>query len=628
MLFLDILWPDFDEAAFGEALTLVRGARAAVRRPVSDLALRTATAMILIAVALLASVQGGMIFAVFVAAMATLMFYEWTRLVKGWGAAWYIGGFFYALLPALALLWIREPKVHGLELLVWTFITTWSTDIGAFFAGKNFGRRKLAPSISPNKTVEGLIGGIVAARAVRRAVGVPDGAWQRLAVVRADLRRTRPRGRPVRKLDEAPRGGQGQRHLAARPRRRARPARRAGPGRGADRGAADGRADVKRITILGATGSVGSSTLDLIEGAPDRFRVEAVTAANNVDKLAEIARRTGAKLAVIADEDRLARCASRWTAAGARRAAVPRPWSRPRSRNAIWSSPRSSAAPGLSRPWRRSRRGRRWRSPTRRRWSLRASLMIGAARSAGATILPVDSEHNAIFQCLAGNRLEDVARLVLTASGGPFLRSSAADMAAATPAQAVAHPNWSMGAKISVDSATLMNKGLELIEAHFLFGLPSDRIDVLIHPQSIVHSLVEYLDGSMLAQLGSPDMRIPIASALAWPERMATKAERLDLAAAGTLEFEAPDLERFPALRLAREALEAGGAAPIVLNAANEVAVAAFLDERLTFGGIARLVEQALEASECAAPVSIGDVLEIDRVTRAKAKAMLDAARS
>jgi 1-deoxy-D-xylulose-5-phosphate reductoisomerase len=256
------------------------------------------------------------------------------------------------------------------------------------------------------------------------------------------------------------------------------------------------------------------------------------------------------------------------------------------------------------------------------------SLMIRAAASSGSTLLPIDSEHNAIFQCLAGNRLEDVARLILTASGGPFLRTPAAEIEAATPAQAIAHPIWSMGAKISVDSATLMNKGLELIEAHFLFGLPSERIDILIHPQSIVHSLVEYVDGSLLAQLGSPDMRIPIASALAWPERIATRAERLDLAAAGTLEFEAPDTARFPALRLAREALEAGGAAPTVLNAANEVAVAAFLDERLPFAGIARLVEEALEASKCAAPVLIGDILEIDRVTRAEAQSMLAAVPS
>jgi 1-deoxy-D-xylulose-5-phosphate reductoisomerase len=250
-------------------------------------------------------------------------------------------------------------------------------------------------------------------------------------------------------------------------------------------------------------------------------------------------------------------------------------------------------------------------------------LMIAAARNSGATILPVDSEHNAIFQCLAGSRSSDVARLILTASGGPFRTKSRDEMAAVTPEQAVAHPNWSMGAKISVDSATMMNKGLELIEAHHLFGLPSERIDVLIHPQSVVHSMVEYVDGSVLAQLGSPDMRIPIAYALSWPERMETPAERLDLARIGSLSFEAPDVERFPALRVARSALEAGGAAPIVLNAANEEAVAAFLGRRITFLGIVRTVEEALARTSAAEPRSIADVIDIDRRARALARELM-----
>jgi 1-deoxy-D-xylulose-5-phosphate reductoisomerase len=251
--------------------------------------------------------------------------------------------------------------------------------------------------------------------------------------------------------------------------------------------------------------------------------------------------------------------------------------------------------------------------------------MTDSARSSGATLLPVDSEHNAIFQCLAGSRSEDVSRLILTASGGPFRVASAETIGAATPAQAVAHPNWSMGAKISVDSATMMNKGLELIEAHYLFGLPSERIDILVHPQSVVHSMVEFVDGSVLAQLGSADMRIPIAYALAWPERMATPAQRLDLAAIARLDFEAPDLDRFPALRLARDALEAGGAAPVVLNAANEVAVAGFLAGRIAFPEISRLVQEALMAADYGAPRSISDVREIDRVTRERANAMMTA---
>jgi 1-deoxy-D-xylulose-5-phosphate reductoisomerase len=250
-------------------------------------------------------------------------------------------------------------------------------------------------------------------------------------------------------------------------------------------------------------------------------------------------------------------------------------------------------------------------------------LLTRAAQSSVDTLLPVDCEHNAIFQCLAGSRIDQVARIVLTASGGPFRTASPELIAAATPAQAVAHPNWSMGAKISVDSATMMNKGLELIEARYLFGLPSARIDVLIHPQSVVHSLVEFMDGSVLAQLGSPDMRIPIAYALAWPERMETPAQRLDLAAVGRLDFETPDLTRFPALRLAREALEAGGAAPIVLNAANEVAVAGFLAGRLRFPDIAAFVERALEKNDLPAPAAIEDVLEIDRETRSRVEALM-----
>jgi len=253
------------------------------------------------------------------------------------------------------------------------------------------------------------------------------------------------------------------------------------------------------------------------------------------------------------------------------------------------------------------------------------ALMIGAASASGATLLPIDSEHNAIFQCLAGNSLNDVSRIVLTASGGPFRTASAEAIAAATPAQAVAHPNWSMGAKISVDSATCMNKGLELIEAHYLFGLPSNRIDVLIHPQSVVHSMVEFVAGSTLAQLGAADMRIPIAYALAWPERMATPAERLDLAFVGRLDFETPDLKRFPALRLAREALEAGGAAPVVLNAANEVAVAAFLTGAIRYIDIAATVEEVLGAAQFESPRSIGDVLEIDRNTRHRTDELMKA---
>jgi 1-deoxy-D-xylulose-5-phosphate reductoisomerase len=243
-------------------------------------------------------------------------------------------------------------------------------------------------------------------------------------------------------------------------------------------------------------------------------------------------------------------------------------------------------------------------------------LMMEAARASGATLLPVDSEHNAIFQCLAGADLAEVRRIILTASGGPFRTMPLDEMARVTPEQAVRHPNWSMGAKISVDSATMMNKGLELIEAGHLFPIGLDRIEILVHPQSVIHSLVEYRDRSTLAQLGSPDMRIPIAHALAWPQRMEGPSAPLDLASIGRLDFEVPDEVRFPALRLARAAGEAGGALPAVLNAANEIAVAAFLDRRIGFLDIASIVESTLSGYSGPDPRTIEDVLEIDRAAR------------
>jgi 1-deoxy-D-xylulose-5-phosphate reductoisomerase len=249
------------------------------------------------------------------------------------------------------------------------------------------------------------------------------------------------------------------------------------------------------------------------------------------------------------------------------------------------------------------------------------------AAAAGATVLPVDSEHNALFQAMSGSRREDVRRVILTASGGPFRTASVEVINAATVEQALKHPNWSMGAKVTIDSATLMNKGLELIEAHHLFALPSQQIDILVHPQSIVHSLVEFCDGSLIAQLGSPDMRIPIAYCLAWPERIDGPAPRLDLARAGTLTFEEPDLARFPALTLARRALEQGGAATTVLNAANEVAVAEFLARRLNFAGISALVEATLEAAVSrnwtAEPDSVEEAMCVDKDTRLLAQGLL-----
>ena len=373
----------------------------------------------------------------------------------------------------------------------------------------------------------------------------------------------------------------------------------------------------RKVAILGATGSVGSSTLDLIERAPDRFEVCALTAAVNVGALAAAARRTHARLAVIGDPNHLPELEARLAGTGTRAAAGPEALAEAAAGEAEWVMAAIVGCAGLEPVMAAVEAGRIVALANKEALVTAGALMIDAATRSGATILPVDSEHNAIFQCLGMNSLDHVSKLILTASGGPFRTFTLDQMRGVTPEQAVAHPNWSMGAKISVDSATMMNKGLELIEAHHLFGLPSDRIDILVHAQSVIHSMVEFIDGSTLAQLGSPDMRIPIAHSLAWPERMATPAEKLDFAKLGTLSFEAPDPVRFPALALARQALEQGGAAAIVLNAANEIAVASFLDHRIGFSDIARLVSEALERDRSAAPGSIADVIAIDQATRA-----------
>ena len=380
----------------------------------------------------------------------------------------------------------------------------------------------------------------------------------------------------------------------------------------------------RSIAILGATGSIGRSTLDLVEAAPERFEVTALTAASNVVQLAADARRTHARLAVIADEARLdelrAALAGTNIQAAAGEAALAQ---------AALSADLVIAAivgtAGLAPVMAAVRDGRTIGLANKEALVSAGALMIEEARRSGATILPIDSEHNAIFQCLAGQDCDRVSRLILTASGGPFRTFSAADMARVNPAQAVAHPNWAMGAKISVDSATMMNKGLELIEAHHLFALPEDRIDILVHPQSVIHSLVEFADGSLLAQLGSPDMRVPIGHVLAYPERMATGARRLDLLAVARLDFEAPDEARFPALRLARDALRRGGAAPLVLNAANEVAVEAFLSGRIHFPDIAMSVERMLEMIDQPLPTTISEVLALDAEVRTRAAECLPA---
>ena len=373
---------------------------------------------------------------------------------------------------------------------------------------------------------------------------------------------------------------------------------------------------MRRISILGATGSVGTSTLDLVERHPDRFEVVALTAATNALALADAARRTGAKLAVIVDETKLSELRDALAGTDCRAATGHDALLEAAAGDAEWVMAAIVGCAGLEPVMAAVEAGRTIALANKEALVTAGSLMIDAAKRTDATILPVDSEHNAIFQCLAGNSHDGVAKLILTASGGPFRTWSKADMDVARLEQALKHPNWSMGAKISIDSATMMNKGLELIEAHHLFGLPSDRIDILVHPQSVIHSMVEYVDGSTIAQLGSPDMRIPIAHCLAWPERIETRAEPLDLIKIANLSFEAPDEVRFPSLRLARAALESGQGEAIVLNAANELAVAAFLDRKIAFGDIARIVEQAVDQCDSPAPQSIGDVIAIDQAVR------------
>ncbi len=379
----------------------------------------------------------------------------------------------------------------------------------------------------------------------------------------------------------------------------------------------------RRISILGATGSVGRSTLDLVERSPERFEIVALTAQKNVEALADAALRTGAKFAVIADPGRYDHLRDALGGSGCTPAAGVDALAEAAALDADWVMAAIVGCAGLVPTMAAIEAGKIVALANKEALVTAGSLMIDAAHRSGSTLLPVDSEHNAIFQCLAGNREEDISRLVLTASGGPFREFSIDAMRRATPKQAVAHPRWLMGAKISVDSATLMNKGLELIEAHHLFGLPSERIDVVVHPQSIVHSLVEFVDGSLLAQLGSTDMRIPIAYTLAWPGRMQTPAERLSLADIARLDFEKPDLDRFPALSLARGALEGDGGEAVVLNAANEIAVEAFLQGAIGFCDISRLVEEALAKIGCATPASIEEVVALDRETRERTSLMV-----
>ena len=372
----------------------------------------------------------------------------------------------------------------------------------------------------------------------------------------------------------------------------------------------------KRVTILGSTGSIGCNTIDLIARHRGAFEVEALTAQSSVERLAEQARAVGAKQAVIGNPDLYAALkdalSGSVTAAAAGAEALVEAAGAP----ADFVMAGIVGAAGLRPTLAAAERGAIIGLANKECLVCAGALMLAEVERGGATLLPVDSEHNAIYQVFDFARSGSVEKIVLTASGGPFREASMETMAKATPEQAVAHPNWDMGAKISVDSATMMNKGLETIEAFHLFPVDAGQIEVLVHPQSVIHSMVAYVDGSVLAQLGTPDMRTPIAYSLAWPARMAAPSPRLDLAALGQLTFEPPDVERFPALRLAHEALTQGGSAPIVLNAANEVAVGGFLERRIGFLEIAQTVERCLERTDHRAVVTLDDVYEIDGAAR------------
>jgi len=384
---------------------------------------------------------------------------------------------------------------------------------------------------------------------------------------------------------------------------------------------------MRSLSILGATGSIGASTLDLVRRNRDAFRVVSLTGHSNVTALAALAREFDAELAVIGDEkllpDLRAALASSGIATAGGEAALVEAAQRPADLTVAAIVGCAGLAPTMA----AIEQGRTVALANKEALVSAGAVMTRAVTQHGTTLLPIDSEHNAIFQCLAGNDPAHVRWITLTASGGPFREWTTERMRAATPAEAVRHPNWSMGAKISVDSATMMNKGLEFIEAWHLFPVGVERLRILIHPQSIVHSMVEYRDGSTLAQLGPSDMRVPIASALAWPARMDTPCEPLDLAEIGTLSFRHTDEIRFPATRLAREAVIAGGAAAAVLNAANEIAVGAFLSGQLAFTQIVQCCEDVLACGLPQSPQCLDDVIAVDRESRARAREMMVPAR-
>ncbi|HXP05477.1 MAG TPA: 1-deoxy-D-xylulose-5-phosphate reductoisomerase [Stellaceae bacterium] len=382
-------------------------------------------------------------------------------------------------------------------------------------------------------------------------------------------------------------------------------------------GAQSAAAPPRRVSILGSTGSIGRSTVDLLLRNRGAFTVEALTANRNAAFLAEQARQLNARFAAVADPAEYGALKAALSGSGIEAGCGPEALVEAAERPADWVMAGIVGAAGLAPTLAAVRRGRIVAFANKEVLVCAGSLFMQEVAAHGATLLPVDSEHNAIWQCFDFERIDHIEKITLTCSGGPFRERSIDEMRHMTVTEAVKHPTWNMGAKISIDSATLMNKGLEIIEAHHLFGLPSEQIDVVIHPQSVIHGLVTYHDGSVLAHLGTPDMRTPIAYVLGWPGRTAAPMQRLDLASVGRLTFETPDPERFPALRLAREALIQGGGCPTVLNAANETAVKAFIDGRIGFLDIAATVEETLEAMPVGRLDSLDDVYHIDREARA-----------
>ena len=543
---------------------------------------------------------------------------------------------FLSLVPCWLALVHVTFTTQSTRWALFTLALVWAGDTGAFFVGRWLGRVPLAPRVSPKKTWEGALGGVASER--RRCLGFGEMAVRpgRLAV-RDDLRRgggTFDRRRPDGKHVEARRRPQGQRHDVPRSRRHAgshRQRDRCGTGAGIRAHRPQGhhmKSDgVKGVAILGSTGSVGEHTLDVIARHPDRFRVVALGANRNVEKLADQCLRFSVPYAALADPAAAARLEGELRA----RKAPTQVIGGVDALVEIAGLPEVDSvmaaivgAAGLRSTLAAARAGKRLLLANKESLVMAGPLLMQTVRNSGATLLPIDSEHNAVFQCLppntrCGEAPPGVKKILLTASGGPFLDADRARLDRVTPDEACAHPNWVMGRKISVDSATLMNKGLEFIEACLLFSVRPDQVEVVIHRESIVHSLVEYVDGSMLAQLGAPDMRTPIAHALAWPERVTSGVQSLDLVKVGHLRFEAPDLRRFPALALAQDAALAGGLRPASLNAANEVAVSAFLEGGLNFARIPAVIESVMATTSGGEIRDLNDVLAADAEARERA---------